>query len=299
MVEPPTGAVVVTGASTGIGRATALALAGMGFHVFAGVRRTADGAALRASTAGHLTPLILDVTDPATIRAAVQQVTAAVGQHGIAGLVDNAGVGALWPIEEVPLDALRRLYDVNVFGQVDVIQHFLPLLRRGAGRIINIGSVGDRLTLPFGGVLCSSKWAFASITEALRLELRPWGIHVVLIEPASIHSEAVDKVEADAERVLAALAARPDARYAAEFRAMSRRAIAQERGGSNPAVVAGAVMHALTVSRPKTRYLVGRDSHRLAFVARWLPDRMFDLLRIRLFGLPRAFGGRRPTTATR
>lgn len=292
------GAVVVTGASTGIGRATALTLADAGYSVFAGVRRAADGEALRASAPGRLTPLILDVTDPAAVARAVREVAGAVGGAGIAGLVNNAGIGVTGPMETVPLGDLRRQYDVNVFGQVEVIQAFLPLLRTGAGRMVNIGSVGDRLTMPFAGPLTPSKWAFAAITEALRLEVRPWGIHVVLVEPASIRTEAVGKVEADSERVLERLRADGHTRYAAAYQATTRRGLSREKAGSSPDVVARTVLRALSAPRPRTRYLVGKDAHLLAFLARWAPDRLFDLVRLRLFGLPAAFGaatGRPPT----
>ncbi|HMA45608.1 MAG TPA: SDR family NAD(P)-dependent oxidoreductase [Frankiaceae bacterium] len=283
------GAVVVTGASTGIGRATALTLADAGYSVFAGVHRAADGEALRASAPGRLTPLILDVTDPASVAGAAREVAGAVGA-GIAGLVNNAGIGVAEPMETVPSGDLRRQYDVNVFGQVTVIQAFLPLLRTGAGRMINIGSVGDRLTLPFTGPLTSSKWAFAAITEALRLEVRPWGIHVVLVEPALIGTEAVGKVEADSERVLERLRADGHTRYAAAYRATTRRALSREKAGSSPDVVARTVLRALSAPRPRTRYLVGKDAHLLAFLARWAPDRLFDLVRLRPFGLPAALG---------
>jgi NAD(P)-dependent dehydrogenase (short-subunit alcohol dehydrogenase family) len=196
------GAVMITGTSSGIGRACAIGLAKAGFRVFAGVRKQADGDALGQLAAGKLTPVLIDVTDAATVIAAAQEVAVSVGASGLAGLVNNAGIAVTWPMEAIPSDVLRKQYDINVFGQVTVIQTFMPLLRMAAGRIVNIGSIGDRITMPFGAPLTSSKSAFASITEGLRLELRPWGIHVILIEPASIHSEAVDKMEADAEQTL-------------------------------------------------------------------------------------------------
>jgi len=188
----------VTGASTGIGRATAVTLADAGYHVFAGVRKESDGAALSALSRGTLTLLHLDVTDSVAVSEAAETVTRVMGPQGLTGLVNNAGIGLTWPMEVIPVELLRHQYDVNVFGQVTVIQAFLPLLRRAAGRIITIGSIGDRLTLPYGAPLTSSKWALASITEALRLELRPWAIRVVLIEPASINTDAVGKVQAEA-----------------------------------------------------------------------------------------------------
>lgn len=213
-----------------------------------------------------------------------------MGSDGIVGLVNNAGIGTLWPMEVMPLEELRDIYEVNVFGQVAVIQAFLPLLRLGAGRIINIGSIGDRLMLPFAGPLNSSKQAFAGITEALRMELRSSGVHVVLIEPASIHTEAVEKVSADADRVLDELEGTAGAGYDVPYRTMTRRGLTRERNGSSPEVVARTVLCALAVRRPRTRYLVGKDARRLAFFARWLPDPLFDPLRLRVLGLPTSFG---------
>jgi NAD(P)-dependent dehydrogenase (short-subunit alcohol dehydrogenase family) len=193
-------------------------------------------------------------------------------------------------MEAIVLDDLRYIYEVNVFGQVAVTQALLPLIRAASGRIINIGSIGDRLSLPFGAPLASSKWAFASITESLRMELRPWGIHVVLIEPATIHTDGVRKVKQDADRVIGQMTPTQRHLYGEAYQAMTRRAIERESSGSDPDVVARAVLRALTTKHPRTRYVVGKDGRALAFLARWAPDRLFDAARIRLFGLPRTFG---------
>ena len=127
--------------------------------------------------------MTIEVTDAESIAAAAREVRAAVGPRGLAGLINNAGIGVFGTVETVSIDDLRRIYEVNVFGHGAAIQAFLPLLRAGGGRVVNIGSIGDRLSLPFGTPLTSSKSALASITDSLRIELRPWGIHVVLIEP--------------------------------------------------------------------------------------------------------------------
>lgn len=292
--------IVVTGASSGIGRATAIALANRGYLVFAGVRSDDAGTELRAAAGRRLIPLHIDVTDAASIAAAAREVDRAVGDEGIAGLVNNAGYGISGPIEVLPLDAFRAQYEVNVFGQIAVTQAFLPLLRRGTGRLVNIGSVGDRLTVPFGAPLASSKWAFASITEGLRMELRPWRIHVVLIEPATIHTKSTDKVAADAKRTLDRLDPEQRERYGDAYRSMIAHTAARELEGSSPDKVAAVILRAFRARRPRTRYLVGKDSHRLAFLAGWAPDRLLDWIRIRLFGLPRRFGDlRSPEAAPR
>lgn len=290
LVNAPRGAVLVTGASTGIGRSTALMLAGAGFHVLAGVRKAGDGAALERDASGALTPVRIDVVSPADIARAAGEIATLVGEAGLVGLVNNAGVGISAPVEYLPVDDLRRLFEVNVVGQIAVTQAMLPLLRRARGRIVNLGSVGDRITIPFGGALCASKCAFASLTEALRMELRPWGIHVALIEPGSINTPAVDKVVADLERRTAALPPEGAARYAELLRGFTRRALEREKQGSAPEVVAAAVLHALTARKPKTRYPVGKDARLLTTLPRLVPDRWLDVLRLRLFGLPTAFG---------
>ncbi|HEY3357773.1 MAG TPA: SDR family NAD(P)-dependent oxidoreductase, partial [Polyangia bacterium] len=179
--------VVITGAASGIGRATALRLVREGFVVFAGVRKRDDAASLRAEAGERLLAMALDVTDPDTIRAAATAVHAHVVGRGLDGLVNNAGIGVSMPVEYLPLDVLRQQFEVNVFGQIAVTQALLPLLRQARGRIVNIGSVGGHVTIPFGGALCGSKHAFRALNDALRLELHPFGIHVCMIEPGGIH----------------------------------------------------------------------------------------------------------------
>lgn len=277
---------VVTGASSGIGRATALRLAGAGHHVYAGVRRDADGESLRqAAGSGELTPLRLDVTSADQLSAAADLVAGHVGAAGLDGLVNNAGIGVSAPLESISVDTLRRQFDVNVFGQVAVTQAFLPLLRRAPGRIVVIGSIGNRLAIPFGGALAASKRAVSSLADSLRLELAAWNIRVVLLEPASIHTEAVDKMRHETDDVLAALPADQRELYADSYRAMMDTALARERAGSPPAVVAAAVLTALTSARPRAHYLVGKDARLLATVAR-LPTPLLDAIRRRIFRLP-------------
>jgi NAD(P)-dependent dehydrogenase (short-subunit alcohol dehydrogenase family) len=278
---------VVTGASSGIGRATALRLAAQGQHVFAGVRNPDDGEALGAAArGGELTPVRLDVTDEDQIEAVTKLVGDHIGAAGLSALVDNAGIGAAWPLELVPLDAVRRQFEVNVFGQLAVTQALLPLLRRARGRVVVIGSIGDRLAMPFAGVLCASKAAIASLAEALRQELAPWDVRVVLIEPASIHTEAVDKLERDARRAVADFPASGRALYQDAYQRMVATFAAGEREGSPPEVVAATVAKALAARWPRARYLVGKDARRLATLAAVAPTRAFDALRRRMFRLP-------------
>ena len=278
--------VVVTGTSSGIGRATALELAAAGCHVYAGVRRPADAPAAPRTGLGEITPLLLDVTDPAQIGAAADIVAAHTGPAGLDGLVDNAGIGVFGPLEIIPVEQFRHQLEVNVTGQLAVTQALLPLLRRARGRIVLIGSIGTRFTPPFTGPVSASKSAVATMADALRQELAPWDIQVVLIEPASIHTEAVDKLERDADRLLRE--ADPDARslYGDAYRRFLRVGLARERRGSPPQVVAEAVANALTVPRPHPRYLVGKDALPMAALAALLPTRLLDALRRRIAHQP-------------
>jgi NAD(P)-dependent dehydrogenase (short-subunit alcohol dehydrogenase family) len=279
--------IVVTGASSGIGRASARLLHQRGHQVLAGVRKESDAESLRGE---GMRPLILDVTSAESIAQALEDVRAIVGPEGLRGLVNNAGTGLSGPVECLRLEDIRWQYEVNVFGQLAVIQAFLPLLRQARGRLVNIGSVGDRLTIPFGGALCSSKCAFASFTDALRMELAPWGIHVCLIEPASIRTPAVDKTLGEAETVIASWPAEGARRYGAMFRSFCRSGAERERRGSPPEVVGAAILHALTARRPRTRYPVGADSTLLTLLPRILPEWLLDKVRQKLMGVPTGFG---------
>jgi NAD(P)-dependent dehydrogenase (short-subunit alcohol dehydrogenase family) len=278
--------VFITGASSGIGHSSAMLLAEKGFLVFAGVRRPEDAARLERQGRGRVFAIHADVTDETSIRAAVGQVSGRVKGHGLDGLVNNAGIGIAGPIEHMPMDVLRQQFDVNVFGQVAVTQAFLPLIRQARGRIVNMGSVGAHIAIPFGGALCASKAAFRSLNDALRLELRPFGIFVSMIEPGSIHTPAVGKTLGDVDGTISALPPEGAARYADTLRRFMERAQEREEQGSSPDVVAKAVHHALTAKQPHARYPVGKDARLLVTMPRVLSDGMLDRIRYRLFGLP-------------
>jgi len=297
MSEQQSKAVVITGASSGIGRACAALLARKRFRVFAGVRKPSDGEALRANLGEAVTPIQIDVTDDATIASAVATVRTLLHGHGLDGLVNNAGIGITAPVEYISADDLRRQFDVNVFGQIAVTQAFLPLVRQARGRIVNMGSVGSEISIPFGGALCGSKSAFKSLNDALRLELHPFGIHVSLVEPGAIHTPAADKTLGDVEAIIGALPPAGAARYGEMLRRFVRRGYAREINGSPPIVVAKAVHHALTARRPRTRYPVGADARAMVTLPRILPEFLLDLLRLRQLGLPTEFGCRAPREA--
>jgi NAD(P)-dependent dehydrogenase (short-subunit alcohol dehydrogenase family) len=283
-------AIVITGASSGIGRACALELNRAGYQVFATVRKEKDAASLRQAASEYLTPVFMDVTDETSIATAANTVAQAVGEEGLAGLVNNAGVGVFGPIEFITADDLRRQLEINVVGQIRVTQAFLPLIRQVQGRIINIGSVGGKITMPFGGALCASKYAMEAINDALRLELYPWGIDVILVAPASIVTPAVDHLAHDSETTIRQFPPEGHQYYEQTFRNFVKTTVAREKKGSPPEVVAQTVLKALTVKTPKTRYPVGTDSRTLTVMPQILPTRWLDKIRFKLFGLPQQFG---------
>jgi NAD(P)-dependent dehydrogenase (short-subunit alcohol dehydrogenase family) len=277
---------LVTGASSGIGRAIALTLARRGFHVYATVRRLNDGESLQRETAGQITPLLMDVTRQEQIAEAEATVRGHVGQRGLDALINNAGVGLFAPLELVSLTAFRTQFEINVDGQLAVTQAFLPLIRDATGRLIMIGSIGDRLTPPFFGPLSASKHALLALTEALRQELAPWKIRVVLIEPGNIRSEAGSKFKRDTAEMLGHFDANGRALYADAFRSMTSRFAAQNERGSQPQVVADLVGRVIDSQRPRARYTVGKDARFLAILG-WLPSTLRDPILGRVFGLPR------------
>jgi NAD(P)-dependent dehydrogenase (short-subunit alcohol dehydrogenase family) len=284
--ESDRGYVVVTGTSTGIGASTAVHLAGDGFHVFAGVRRNEDGEAIRAHAPGRVTPLIIDVTDESTISSAAATVADAVGKRGLAGLVNNAGIAKPAPIEYQPMTDFRTQLEVNLFGPVAMVQAFMPLIRRGGGRIVNVGSIGGMLVLPLNGAYSASKFGMRAITDALRLELRQWNIHVSLIEVAPVVTAIFEKTYAELDGLEKRLGATAYALYEAQVGAVR---VATEKAAADadpPLVIAKAIADALTSDKPKTRYLVGHGGKQVAIAAA-LPDRARDRALVRELGLPK------------
>jgi NAD(P)-dependent dehydrogenase (short-subunit alcohol dehydrogenase family) len=270
---PTSGTVVITGASTGIGRASALRLARAGFDVLAGVRREEDGAALRAED-GRIAPVLVDVTDGGQVAALAQR----VGGAPLAGLVNNAGIAVAGPLEGVPLDEIRRQYEVNVFGLLAVTQALLEPIRTGRGRIVNIGSIGGRINTPFVGPYSSSKAAVRSLSASLRRELRPWGIQVALVEPGALDTPIWRKGEEGAQATIAALPERVRTLYARPLEALVAATRSIAAGAASPDDAAQAIEHALTAKRPRTLYTVGRQARVQGALHDVLPARAFDAL---------------------
>ena len=278
--------VVITGASTGIGEACALRMYRLGWRVFAGVRKEADGQALREKASEKLTPIILDVTEQPTIDASAATVTAAVGESGLAGLINNAGVGVGGPLEFISVDELRRQLEVNVIGQIAVTQAFMPLIRKATGRIVNMGSIGGRMATPFLGPYNASKFAMEALTDSLRQELYPWGIHVLIIEPGSIATPIWEKSKAAIEELKETLPEEAMMLYGETVEAVEKALVEFEAAGIPADEVAKFAEHALTARTPKTRYVVGRDAQIQRLLVKWAPDRVRDGLVRRQLGLP-------------
>jgi len=279
-------AVVITGASTGIGAACALHLDQLGFVVFAGVRKAEDGVGLQQSSSDRLIPIMLDVTDQVSIQQAHATIAERVGTAGVYGLVNNAGIAVPAPLEAIPIPDLRRQLEVNVVGQVAVTQAFLPLLRQARGRIINMGSIAGRAAMPLMGPYSASKFALEAITDALRLEVQQWGIQVSIIEPGAIATPIWDKSGSDAVKREAAIGTELRRLYEPMVAAV-RKVVEEAMKRAIPSdVVAHVVEEALTAARPRTRYLVGTDAKLRALMIKILPDRLSDKLLTKVLNLP-------------
>lgn len=274
-LQQPDG-VVITGASSGIGAACARHLDTLGFRVFAGIRQAEDGHILKQGTSPRLTPILLDVTDSASIAEAAKTVQASVGMFGLAGLVNNAGISVNGPIELVTLPEWRRQFEVNLFGLIAVTQAFLPMLRLGRGRVINMSSIAGRSTMPFMAPYSASKHAVEALSDALRIELQPFGMHVTVIEPGAIATPIWKKSKQEADKQHASWSAEAQRLYAEGVSKVKDAATKAADRAAPASLVATAIEHALTSPRPKTRYLVGFDAKIRALLSAILPDRLQD-----------------------
>jgi NAD(P)-dependent dehydrogenase (short-subunit alcohol dehydrogenase family) len=275
-------AVLVTGASTGIGRATALRLDASGWRVYAGVRREEDAQSLREAGSERLAPLILDVTDAGQIAAAAARVEADGGE--LAGLVNNAGVAIPSPLETIPIDDFRRQIEINLTAHVAVTQAMLPAIRRTRGRIVFISSIGGRIAFPLTGAYHAAKFGIEAVGDVFRQELRPWGISVSIVEPGSIDTPIWDRGERSADEV-GERSPQREALYGKAIEGYRKVVKSTAERGIPPEKVAAAIEHALSAGRPRSRYLVGIDAKVQARIKPLIPARAFDRIVARVMHL--------------
>ena len=272
---------VVTGASSGIGYATARTLAARGFHVLAGVRSDTDAQRL---TGTNVEGVILDITNPAHVAAIAHRVQNDAAGRPLAALVNNAGVALNAPIETLPIEEWRRHFEVNFFGHVAVTQALLPALVAGRGRIVNISSIGGRVAFPTYGAYAASKFALEAVSDVLRREVGRYGVHVIVVEPGTVNSamwgKGLTNIQEVASKFAAGATGAQKARYSDLLAAMTKQAEANVRNGNgiDPARVATLIADAIQARRPRARYLAGRDAKLLARITALLPDRAVDRL---------------------
>ncbi|MBW2387154.1 MAG: SDR family NAD(P)-dependent oxidoreductase [Deltaproteobacteria bacterium] len=278
-------ATLITGCSTGIGRATAIQLASAGFPVYATARHP-DTIADLAEHGCH--PLQLDVTDESSMRKAVEFIEAEHGSVGV--LVNNAGYGLEGPVEELSVDEMRLEFETNLFGPTRLTQLVLPAMRnQGWGKIVNLSSLAGIITIPGGGAYHASKHALEALSDALRFELQGFGIDVIVVEPGAIKTRwvetAVEGLKLSEQR------RSNDSPYAALTRALSEQLRGAHEGllgltAGSPELVARTIERAITSARPRTRYLVPAISQVFVSTYRWLPDRFWDALMRRRYPVP-------------
>ena len=275
---------LITGASTGIGRTTALRLARGGWTVLAGVRDPAAGESLaREAGDGRVIPIALDVTDPAQLAQAAERVREQTAAGGLDALVNNAGIGLGGPLELIAPEDLRRQFEVNVFAQVAVTRAMLPALRLARGRIVFVSSIGGRVAMAYTAPYAASKHALEAIGDALRVELHTSGVQVALVEPGSVATPIWDKSRLEADRVT--VPPELQAQYGHVPAAMDKVLEDTAKRGVAPEAVAQTIERALTAPRMRARYVVGRDAKVMLAAKRLLPDLIFDRLARRVLGV--------------
>ncbi|NAZ74742.1 SDR family NAD(P)-dependent oxidoreductase [Kineococcus sp. T13] len=268
--------VVVTGASTGIGASTARALSRHGFHVLAGVRRAGDGDTLRAN---GIEPVILDITEPTQVQALAARIAA--DPRPLHALVNNAGIQVNGPVETLPMAQWRRVFDVNLFGHVAITQTLLPALLRSEGRVINISSIGGKLAMPTYGAYAGAKFALEAVSDALRREVSPLGVEVVVIQPGGVRTQMAARGVATANHLAAQMTSDQETRYGGLVQAVNSLMDSGTASGVTSELAARVIVKAVMTPRPRTRYTVGRDAALLIRLARVLPDRALDHLSAR------------------
>ncbi|MFD7969533.1 SDR family NAD(P)-dependent oxidoreductase [Streptomyces clavifer] len=263
--------IVVTGASTGMGASAARELAGQGFHVLAGVRRDRDADAIRSA---GIEPVILDITKSDHVEALAARV--ARDPRALHALVNNAGIQVNAPVESLPMAQWRWVFEVNLFGHIAVTQALLPALLRSKGRVINISSVGGKVAMATYGAYAGAKFALEAVSDSLRREVAPLGVHVVVVEPGGVRTEMAARGITTANDLAANMTPEQDERYGSLVEATNTLMATGTSSGVTADAAARVIAKAVTTRRPRTRYTIGRDAALVTRLARILPDRTLD-----------------------
>ena len=266
---------IITGASTGIGAATARELARRGFHVLAGVRRDRDADTIRGP---GIEPLIIDITNPDHIRALAARVHGDSQGRAVRALVNNAAIAVNAPVEAFAIDEWRRLFEVNLFGHIAVTQTLLPALIRSQGRVVNISSVGGKIAMATYGPYAGTKFALEAVSDSLRREVAPFGVQVVVIEPGAVRTQMAGRASATAHELALAMTPEQSRRYGGLVQAITAQAESFTKSGAPADAAAKVIAKAVTARKLRTRYTIGRDAALLTRLARILPDRILDFL---------------------
>ncbi|MCP1187498.1 SDR family oxidoreductase [Paenibacillus sp. FSL R5-0749] len=265
--------VMVTGTSSGIGRATAEQLAAEGFHVLAGVRRQEDADKIKRK---NIEPVIVDVTNIDSLKALAERVEQDPLGRPLRAVVNNAGIAVNAPLEMVPLDEFRRQFEVSVIGQVAVIQALTPALLNSGGRVVNIGSVGGKISMPGFGIYSAAKYAMEAINDSLRREMSSFGLKVIMITPGGVSTGLSEQGITTADRLAKLMTPDQHHRHDRLFDAVKAQAETWAKDGIRPEKVAAVISRAIHERKPRTRYTVGSDSALLTRLVRILPDKLLD-----------------------
>ncbi|NTW38286.1 MAG: SDR family NAD(P)-dependent oxidoreductase [Cellulomonadaceae bacterium] len=264
---------MVSGTSSGMGAATAREMVRRGYHVLAGVRRIEDGDPLRVLGAE---PVVLDITNPVDLARLATRIDSDPHGRALRAVINNAGMAANAPVETLPLDVWRRVFEVNVIGQIGLTQALLPALHRSGGRVVMISSTGGKIAMPAYGAYSGSKFAIEAVSDALRQELAPHGVQVVVVEPGGVQTDMVNRGTRVAQELLASMTPEQRHRYEPMMHTFVSHSATFAAGGVSADRAAQVIAKAATAPRPRTRYTIGRDAAMLTRLARILPDRALD-----------------------
>jgi NAD(P)-dependent dehydrogenase (short-subunit alcohol dehydrogenase family) len=249
--------------------------------VIAGVLPSDDTSELKANLSDNAYIIDIDITQAEDISKARQTIGKIIGDDGLHGLVNNAGIAVTGPIEALPMEAIRQQFEVNFFGHVAVTQALLPAIRQAKGRIVNITSILGRVTVPFSAPYCASKYAMEAYSDSLRMELMPDGIEVIIIEPTIIGTNIWTKQQTWQDEMMSELPPQQQAKYENRLKILRTTTDEQASLGESPDIIADTIQHAMTSKRPKARYTVGREANAFLFLAKSMPSRWRDQILMR------------------